>query len=84
MSAEDMMDVVVMSLLSSFVCELFCVPGSVDPSVTEEVMFLDSVVLACAVPKSNVKYMKQTVLGLVMVLFGLLLIYSEVLLSEEF
>lgn len=48
-------------------------------------MVLIFVVLACAVPKSNAKYTKQMVLGLglVMVLFGLLLVYAEVLFSEE-
>lgn len=85
MFSEIMMDDGVVTLLFSVVCKLsFCVPVSSAPLVTERVMFLLSVVLACAVPKSNVKYMKQTVLGLVMVLFGLLLVYSEVLLSAEF
>lgn len=47
------------------------------------VLVVSLALLACAVPKSNAKYTKQTVLGLIMVLFGLLLVCSEVLLSEE-
>lgn len=42
------------------------------------------VLLAFGVPKSNAKYTKQTVLELIMVLlFGVLLVCSDVLLSEE-